>query len=318
MGGWQCYGPMFAQELSENDIAVILCDKSMEPEKDMEGFAFRGDLSEEFRKVPSLTDYVIDSVAHCNFIVNLKLAEKIYGDLCLTGVLNSPRRPGKPERMQDYYITWDVHEYFMDFCERHGLQRYPDNMKVGAIVMNCNPFTKGHRYLIEQALCKVDRLYLFVVEEDKSYFKFHDRFKMVVAGVSDLENVKAIPSGRYILSQDTFAQYFEKEQIQEVQSMDYDLYIFGETVAAKLGIRYRFVGEEPFDRVTKEYNETMKRILPNFGIEVIEIPRSVSDKTGMAVSATSVRKALKEKDLGLLKELCPASTVTYLKEHYWE
>ena len=43
-------------------------------------------------------------------------------------------------------------------------------MKFGAVVMNCNPLTLGHRYLIEQALKQCDYLMIFVVQEDKSFF----------------------------------------------------------------------------------------------------------------------------------------------------
>ncbi|EFA28598.1 ABC transporter, ATP-binding protein, partial [Haemophilus influenzae HK1212] len=38
----------------------------------------------------------------------------------------------------------------------------------GSIVMNANPFTLGHRYLIEQALQQCDHLHLFIVGEDAS------------------------------------------------------------------------------------------------------------------------------------------------------
>ena len=188
------------------------------------------------------------------------------------------------------------------------------NTRIGACVMNCNPFTNGHRYLIEQALERVDELYIFVVEEDKSYFKFQDRLKMVQLGTSDLLNVRVIPSGEYILSQNTFSQYFEKERVRIIESMDYDLYIFGEIVAANLGIKYRFVGEEPFDKVTQKYNETMMRILPEFGVEVIEIPRKTFND-GEVISATFVRKAIHEKEWIMLDKLCPKSTVQYLKDN---
>lgn len=124
-----------------------------------------------------------------------------------------------------------------------------------------------------------------------------------------------MPSGRYIISLDTFAQYFEKDQIEKIDSMDYDVYIFGEVVAAGLGIQYRFVGEEPLDRVTRAYNETLKRILPVFDVTVVEIPRITVEKCGQeVVSATLVRKALQEKDTYMLERLCPESTVMYLKE----
>ncbi len=134
-------------------------------------------------------------------------------------------------------------------------------------------------------------------------------------GESDLPGVHVVPSGRYIISLDTFAQYFEKDQIEKIDSMDYDVYIFGEVVAAGLGIQYRFVGEEPLDRVTRAYNETLKRILPVFDVTVVEIPRITVEKCGQeVVSATLVRKALQEKDTYMLERLCPESTVMYLKE----
>ena len=52
--------------------------------------------------------------------------------------------------------------------------------KIGAIVMNCNPFTLGHKYLIKESLKKVDYLYIFVVEEDKSIFPFKDKILSVI------------------------------------------------------------------------------------------------------------------------------------------
>ena len=63
--------------------------------------------------------------------------------------------------------------------------------------MNCNPFTLGHRYLIEQASEKVDHLYVFVVEEDKSFFPFSDRIGLVKKGTADLKNITVKPSGKY-------------------------------------------------------------------------------------------------------------------------
>lgn len=311
----QCYGHLFIQELSEDDIVIILCEEQWKPDKHLDRLVFQGDLTPDFLKISNLADYFVDIPSHCNYIVNEQLAERIYKDIRRTELLETPREIGVPERLQNYYINWDVREYFIKYFEKYGLHKASDDIRIGSVVMNCNPFTKGHRYLIEQALGIVDKLYLFVVEEDKSYFKFEDRFNMVKAGVSDLENVQVVPSGKYVISRDTFAQYFEKECVQTVESMDYDLYIFGEVVAAELGIRYRFVGEEPFDKVTREYNESMKRILPDYGVTVVEIPRiSVKECGGKAVSATAVRRALQERDMDMIGKLCPESTVTYLKK----
>lgn len=314
-GPQYCYPAMYLEELSENDIVIIWHEEKWLPRKSMDQLILQGDLTGVFAAFSSLTDYFVDSTWHCNYIVNQRLAERIYQDLCLTGALESEKKKSVPKKIQNYYVGWDIWEYFSNYFEKYNLHKDIKNVKTGAIVMNCNPFTKGHRYLIEHALKIVDKLYIFVVEEDSSYFTFRDRFRMVEQGVSDLDGVCVIPSGRYIISLDTFAQYFNKEQVQTVNSMDYDVYIFGEVVAAELGIKYRFVGEEPFDKVTKAYNEAMKRILPGFGIEVVEVPRILFDEKGGIISATLVRKALHEKDMDMVEKLCPKSTVMYLQEH---
>lgn len=307
------YDQMFVEELSEDDIVIIIGIEKWVPDEIEHALAFRGDLSEFFVRLPHLSDYVLDSISHFNYVVNEKLAQQIYKDICVTGLLEEPTRLGVPEKIQDYYISWSIREYFIEYFQKYGLDKALDGIKVGAIVMNCNPFTKGHRYLIEQAVEIVDRLYIFVVEEDKSYFRFQDRFRMVEQGVSDLNGVRVVPSGRYIISLDTFKQYFEKEQIQVVNSMDYDVYIFGEVVAEELGIKYRFVGEEPFDKVTRTYNETMKRILPKCGVKVIEFPRALNDEKEI-ISATLVRKAIQEENMSMIEKFCPESTILYLKE----
>ena len=56
------------------------------------------------------------------------------------------------------------------------------------------------------------------------------------------------------------------------------------------------------------YNEMMKKLLPTYGIEVIELPR----KDG--ISASMVRKAMREHDDALLKSLLPTTSLEYIKE----
>ncbi|MBD5521749.1 MAG: adenylyltransferase/cytidyltransferase family protein [Lachnospiraceae bacterium] len=319
-----CYARMFTEELTKDDIVIIgYVDFLRLSEKNLSNLLLERNLTDVFLEIKPLTDYLADSPMHCNYIANQKIAESIYQDICAKEILNDSVNDTEgfklPEKIQDYYINWDVHEYFIEYYGQYGLYREDDSLVKGAIIMNCNPFTKGHRYLIEQALDRVDKLYVFVVEEDKSYFAFQDRFRMVQRGVGDLSDVRVIPSGKYILSKDTFAQYFEKENVQVVENMDYDIRIFGEVVAKELGIKYRFVGEEPFDRVTKAYNETMKRILPEYSVAVVEIPRVMYDEANEnVISATLVRKALEEKNWQMIETLCPESTVLYLKNMFDE
>ncbi len=177
--------------------------------------------------------------------------------------------------------------------------------------MNCNPFTLGHQYLVEYAAAKVARLYVFVVEEDRSEFPFADRIELVKQGVKNFPNVEVLPSGKFIISQQTFSGYFNKASLQDVQvDSSEDVEIFGKEIAPTLGITIRFAGEEPKDNVTRQYNETMKRVLPRYGVEFQEIPRKTFD--GEFISASSVREALLRGDFDKIKKLVPESTLNYL------
>ncbi len=202
----------------------------------------------------------------------------------------------------------------------HAVREYTNRIRVneagtiGAIVMNCNPFTYGHRHLIEYASGKVDKLYIFVVEEDQSFFKFEDRLEMVKQGTRDIPNVIAAPSGNWVLSYKTMPAYFQKETIQEIKiDAKYDLEIFARYIAPQLGISIRFVGEEPFDRITGQYNEQMKEILPLFGIKLEEIPRYRVG--GETVSASIVRKYLREGKTDELKKFVPESTYAIINNY---
>lgn len=186
---------------------------------------------------------------------------------------------------------------------------------IGSIVMNCNPFTLGHRYLIEQALEQCDYLIIFVVQEDKSVFPFDDRLRLIDEGTADLKNVVVVPSGRFVLSSLTFSEYFNKSELQDrVIDTSLDVTVFAREIAPCLHITKRFAGEEPYDLVTRQYNETMRRILPEYGIEFIEIPRKEKDKE--AISASRVRALLEKKDFDGIKPLVPESTFRYLVERF--
>lgn len=187
--------------------------------------------------------------------------------------------------------------------------------RAGAIVMNCNPFTLGHRRLVELAAKEVDRLYILVVEEDRSVFPFDERFEMVKAGTSDLPNVVVAPSGRFVISSLTFPEYFMKDYVRE-KSFDVsgDVRTFCEKIAPALGIKVRFAGEEPFDPVTAEYNRTMSRLLPEYGLEFREIPRFALSG-GRVISATEVRRLLKSGCLENLSEYLPKTTLDILNKN---
>ncbi|MBR6528732.1 MAG: adenylyltransferase/cytidyltransferase family protein [Firmicutes bacterium] len=157
---------------------------------------------------------------------------------------------------------------------------------VAALVMNCNPFTLGHRHLIEKAASEADVVYVFVVEENASLFSFEDRLQMVQMGTADLGNVLVLGGGRYMISEVTFPSYFTKEENFAAAHAAMDAEIFASCIAPVLKANRRYVGTEPNSAVTAVYNEALKKRLPKAGVEVIEVPR-LED-----ISASKVRGLL--------------------------
>ena len=147
------------------------------------------------------------------------------------------------------------------------------DITAGAIVMNANPFTRGHRYLAERAAAQVDILYILVVEEEASQFAFRDRLEMVKLGTADIPNVTVLGGGRYAVSSLTFPSYFTGEEKAAYAHAAMDAELFAKYIAPALGVSRRFVGSEPFSQVTDIYNEALKARLPRSGIEVQQLER---------------------------------------------
>jgi [citrate (pro-3S)-lyase] ligase len=200
------------------------------------------------------------------------------------------------------------------YLERHrALHRPGEN---GAVVVNANPFSLGHRYLLEQAAARCETLYVFVVEEDRSAFPYALRRRLVEQGTADLDNVVVLGSGCYAVSAQTFPSYFLKrdEDVPALQ-MEIDLTLFAEQIAPFFSLRRRFVGHEPYCATTRQYNETMSRVLPRFGLELVELERrrgaddNSPDGHRPFISATRVRELLREQgaDAPLLAELPPTT-----------
>ncbi|MBN2899292.1 MAG: [citrate (pro-3S)-lyase] ligase [Clostridia bacterium] len=193
----------------------------------------------------------------------------------------------------------------------NNLSQYSRDGRIGGIVVNCNPFTLGHQYLIEEASKRCDWVHVFVVWQDQSTFPRDIRFRLIEAGTSHLQNVILHKVPHYIISSATFPSYFLKSEcavLKEHVALDLDL--FGRGIAPALNITTRFVGEEPFSGTTRTYNEGMKRLLPTYGIQVVELKRKQS--SGEAISASAVRRLLTKDDYDSIKRIVPKSTYDYL------
>ena len=207
----------------------------------------------------------------------------------------------------------------------------------GAIVMNANPFTKGHRYLVEQAASQVDNLYVIVVKEDRSRFPYVERKAMIEAGCAGLDNVVVCGGSDYAISAATFPTYFLKKLDDATDTqIALDLDLFVNHIAQPLGVTVRFAGSEPEDALTRRYNELMAEILPGTSVAVVrqahqpdselvkgsalrqarrpidfvEIPRL--EQNGNPISATSLRRALDKGGFKEAMEYIPESSIPYL------
>jgi len=197
---------------------------------------------------------------------------------------------------------------FETFCKRLAGTRREGT--AAAIVMNANPFTLGHRYLVERAAGEYDTVHLFVLSEDASLFPADVRYRLVREGVKDLPNVVLHPTEDYLISAATFPCYFLRGGDAAIRAnARLDLTLFTQ-IAAALGVTARYVGDEPTSVVTGLYNEIMVQEMPKAGIRCVVVPRL--EKDGHVVSASTVRQAIHDGDMESARAMLPPSTWAYL------
>ncbi|WP_413730276.1 [citrate (pro-3S)-lyase] ligase [Sodalis sp. RH22] len=197
-------------------------------------------------------------------------------------------------------------------------QYYRPGAPIGAVVMNANPFTLGHRYLAEQAAAACAWVHIFVVREDVSLFPYAARLDMVRQGVAHLANVTVHDGSDYLISRATFPGYFLRDAglVGKTYSA-MDLLIFRHYIAPPLGITHRYVGTEPYCPVTHQYNHDMHEWLEDPDraaqppLRVVEIARACH-APGRAISASEVRALLSQRQMARIRDLVPPSTFAYL------
>lgn len=202
-------------KVKPGDYILFIDEKGYFPECDI-------DMTEAFTELyDSFGQFFYDRPVHCNYLGNKCIADAIYKNFF--AALPSAKEGGsnvKPVRMKEFetkrFNIYAGNEELEEYKDMLMAKKMPVEGKIGSIVMNCNPFTLGHRYLIEFALRQVDFLYIFVVQEDRSYFKFEDRIRLVKQGTADFKNLMVLPSGKFIISADTFSEYFTKGMREHV------------------------------------------------------------------------------------------------------
>lgn len=235
----------------------------------------------------------------------------------------------KPEnrdlfRSMGFHLTGQASSAIMMERDSHALTRYTDYLKTlrkegtcGAIVMNANPLTRGHLYLIGEARKCTDHLYIILVSDHKrTLFSYKERKAMLEKETHDMPDVTVVEGSIYSVSAATFPSYFIKEKSRATEAhIELDLDIFSRHLAPALGVTKRFVGQEPIDALTAAYNEGMHRLLPPRGIEVIEVPRCKTEEMAddaSVISATQLRNKLQQGETAEALKLAATAATPYI------
>jgi [citrate (pro-3S)-lyase] ligase len=199
---------------------------------------------------------------------------------------------------------------------RDGLERFLSALPQadGAIVMNADPFTYGHRYLAETAAKRCGRLLVLVLSKDAAHVPAEARLDLVRKGCADLAAVSVFPGGDYVISSATFPDYFFKDKTEAaLAGARLDATLFAEQIAPRCGIKTRFVGEEPLDPMTAGYNDALRTVLQSRGISVRIIPRKTL--TGRPISASRVRALWQARDYAGIEPMVPKTTLDYIRRN---
>lgn len=280
------------------------------------------ELSKALRMEKREEDMFLDSIPHFNYRANERISNRVF-ERIRESLEEQEKAVLKPSGQEESFPAFEKPErrILHDYDEEQELQEYLQKIRKfrkkgginGAIVMNCNPFTLGHRYLIETAAREVSWLYVLVVEENKSRFSFEDRLQLVQEGTEDMENVTVLSGGSFVISSLTFPEYFQKEKEKDIKiDPSLDVELFASYIAPALDIQVRFAGEEPIDLVTRQYNETMARLLPKYGITFRQVRRKKAGE--QVISASLVRRLLEKHRYEEIKELVPETTYRYLRK----
>lgn len=198
-----------------------------------------------------------------------------------------------------------------DYCRE--ITQKAEKLPLGsraALVVNCNPFTLGHRAVIAKAAKDNQAVVVLVVSEERSLFPFSVRLRLVQEGLAEFDNIVVLPAGKYIISAATFPGYFTRGEATIIAQTRLDATIFARYIAPALAITRRYVGEEPYCATTCSYNDALAAILPKYGLGLEIIPRLAVD--GKVISASQVREFIRQDNWPAIKELVPETTYKYL------
>ena len=300
-GNVSCVSRMVSTLISEGDIIVALLE-----DLDLSHMGFdRLDLWEALEKHNVPSEWMLDMPYHVNHHVNeiyaRELFEKIFDE----------DYEDKAEKTA--FITQDLNVIDKFFIKKYFYGMDLDCYgTVACSVTNGNPFTNGHRYLIETAASQTDHVYLLSVQENSSIFSYGERYAMAYEAVKDLENVTIVPSGLFLGNMTIFPAYYAKIYMGDTREQAIAHVECYASVARMLKVTHRYIGEEPVDIISNEINLACREVLPKYGIETVILKRK--EENGKMITGTMVRE-LAEADDPEIEKYVPETTadIIFLK-----
>lgn len=267
--------------------------------------------------------WYLNNPAHCNPSAN-ELFASVLMEYLQSDFLKQPSQDrtscgtyftGMPPLRNRTAPLLDAHiAHYRDYIAR---RKAFSRAKNGLVVFNADPFTLGHRALLEYAASRVDLLYVMALENDASFFKSLDRFSMIELGSMDLPNVRVLTSGAITGTPRTFPEYFFPQSQKRDPNLDVelplDLKIFIKLIAPVLNISVYYVGDEPTNCVSNKFIQHACAYMPPRGVQVQIIPRKKCENSDEIISASTVRHLYQQSLWEELKKYVPETTLTYLR-----
>ena len=302
---------LMLSEVKTGDIAIFFNEDIEQIKMDLKERFITLDL---LKRLNNKSNWYYDRFEHCLPSVNLMIADNIikypYFVSVVTKTISEEIKFLNNEFV--YESSIELNRYIQEI-RAHRIN--DPNCVIGAIEMNANPMTRGHSYLIQKALEQVDFLYVFLLTQEKTEIPLQLRKKILQAEVSKYPNVQLLECGRIWGNRLTFPEYFEKEENNEIViNAEKEILIFAKYIANALNIKKRFVGTEPNDKVTDQFNRQLKQTLNRYGIDLVEIPRLSVE--GVYIQAGNVRSLIRERNFQALDKMMTPEAIDILKNEY--
>lgn len=290
---------MISAPLRKGDMLVVLLEDLDYYDESIQTIDL-WDILEKYR-VPS--EWLLDMPFHMNHHVAEIYASELFQKLFPDDYQDNPDLQERIHPSMNMVEKFYINKYFYGMDLSHF-------KKASCCAIHGNPFTNGHRYLVETASRESDHVFILTVMEDSGIFSFGERYAMAVDAVSDLDNVTVIPSGQFIGNVSNFHAYFvqvyEGDTIEQARS---HAEAFA-SIASLLHVKRRYLGEEPDDPVADEINKQCVRILPEHDIQPVILKRK--DQNGRIVSGSVIRE-LAEKDAEELRQFVPSAVADIIR-----